>query len=339
MKYGFTLSSEELPAQELINLAAKAEATGFDFVGISDHFHPWVENQGQSPFVWTTLGGISQVTSRIEVFVEVTCPIMRYHPAIVAQAAATAGTLLEGRFALGLGTGEYLNEHITAQGWPHISVRQEMLAEAIQIIRELWQGQYYSYAGKYFKVEEAKIYSLPNHQPPIIVSGIGPESVSLAAALGDGLVSLAPNKALIDRYHDLSGGQEPAYGQIHVCHAPSEEAAKQTAFKYWPNAGISGQLASELRLPAYFEQAAEMLDANEATKQIVLGPNPKHYLDMIDEYAAAGYDHIYLHQIGPNQSGFIDFAGRELLPLLKGVKPRHKEEQLSFRETLEAPED
>jgi G6PDH family F420-dependent oxidoreductase len=224
-RIGYTLSSEEHGPQTLINNAALAEDAGFDFVGISDHFAPWTETQGHSSFVWTVLGGIAQATADIGVLVEVTCPIMRYHPAIVAQAAATSASLLEGRFSLGVGTGEYLNEHVVGEGWPHIDVRREMLAEAVDIIRKLWSGHYIDHYGEYFTVEQGKIYTLPDELPPIIVSGLGPKSIALAGQIGDGLVSLAPSPEFIKTFDDNGGRGKSKYAQINVCYASTREEA------------------------------------------------------------------------------------------------------------------
>lgn len=316
IKYGYTLSSEEHPAPDLIEQAARAEAAGFDFVSLSDHIAPWAEKQGQSPFSWTVLGGISQRTQQIQVFLSVVAPIMRYRSAIVAQAAATTASLLEGRFVLGVGTGEYLNEHITGEGWPHISVRQDMLAEAVDIIRKLWTGRQLSYGGNYFVVEECKIYSLPRVLPPIVVSAFGPKSAKLAGEIGDGFVSLAPKKELIGAFEQAGGVGKPKYAQIHVCFDEDEDRARQTAFEYWPNGGVSGQVSSELRLPAYFEQAAKVVDAKTATKNMVIGPDVGSYVQSAQQFIDAGYTHVYFHQIGPDQDAFFDFWQTQLAPAL-----------------------
>lgn len=350
VRIGYTLSSEEHPAPKLVEYAALAEESGFDFVGISDHFAPWTETQGNAPFSWSVIGALSQATKNVEVFVEVVCPIMRYHPVIVAQAAATCASLLEGRFTLGLGTGEFLNEHVMGQGWPHIGVRREMLAEAVELIRRLWEGGYVSHTGKYFELEEAKIYTLPQLLPKIVISGFGRRSVELAAKLGDGLVSLVPQRGVIEQFERQGGAGKPKYAQIHVCYAASSQEARAVAFKYWPNAGLAGQLASELRLPAYFEQAASMLDEQSATESVVVGPDPEAYVQEIRKYQEAGYDHIYLHQIGPQQREFLEFGRRELRPALEPLLTerdsatwpaagKSKERELMFRESLEEDEN
>ncbi|MDB5178174.1 MAG: putative F420-dependent oxidoreductase [Patescibacteria group bacterium] len=344
-RIGYTLSSEEHPPQVLIDNARRAEQVGFDFVGISDHFHPWVEQQGQSPFVWSVLGGIAQVTERIEVLVEVVCPIGRLHPAIVAQAAATSAALLEGRFVLGVGTGEYLNEHITGEVWPHIDVRREMLMEAIDIIRELWRGDWVNYMGGYFSVEKAKLYTLPRQLPEIVVSGFGVTSAGMAGMVGDGFVSVAPERELVQAFEEGGGRGKPKYGQVNVCYAETEEEAREIAFRYWPNAGIPGQAASELRLPAYFEQLAKMLTPEAATEHVALGPDPQRHIGAIQAFIDAGYDHVYVHQIGPRQAEFLRFYEREVLPQVKAGAEAEEtyaaERELAFRERLdeEQPED
>jgi coenzyme F420-dependent glucose-6-phosphate dehydrogenase len=337
MKIGYTLSTEEHPPQDLIDNAVAAERAGFDFLGISDHFHPWVSQQGHSPFSWSVLGALSQATREIEVFLEVVCPIMRYHPAIVAQAAATTAAMLEGRFYLGVGTGENLNEHIIGEGWPHIQVRQEMLEEAVEVIRQLWTGQKVNYYGQYFTVESARLYTLPENLPPVIVSAFGPSAVEMAGRIGDGLVAMDPSRETIQQYEEAGGAGKPKFAQVHTCYSEDKDQAKETAFKYWPNAGVKGELTQELRLPEYFEQATGMLDAAEATEKVVLGANPDDYLEMISQYTDAGYDHIYMHNIGPDQNRFLEFAEQELLPMLKSElsAPATEKKELAFRETLD----
>jgi len=341
---GYTLSCEEFGPQTLVDNARRAEQAGFDFVGISDHFHPWTNRQGQSPFMWSVLGGISQVTSEIRVLLEVVCPIMRVSPAIVAQAAATSAALLPDRFVLGVGTGEYLNEHITGEGWPHIDIRREMLAEAVDVIRQLWRGEWINFAGEYFTVEQAKLYTLPEHLPPIVVAGSGPKSAAMGGMIGDGFVSIAPKRELISAFEEGGGRGKPKYGQVLVCYADTEAEAREIAFRYWPNAGISGQATSELRLPAYFEQVAQTLTPEQATKQVALGPDPRRHIEAIRQFVDAGYDHVYVHQIGPRQVEFIQFYEREVLPEI--VTETLEEQQaadhkLSFREHLdrELPDD
>ncbi len=300
-RLGYTLSSEEFDAPTLIAQAERAERAGFAFASISDHFHPWVDEQGESPFVWGTLGAISQRTERIELMTGVTCPTTRIHPALVAHAAATAAQLLPGRFSLGVGTGENLNEHITGERWPGVVERQDRLEEAIEVIRELWTGKLKSHRGEHFTVENARIYSLPEELPPLLVAVAGESSVELAAKAGDGLIGTAPIAESVKQFR-AEGGEG------------DDETAKELALKQWPNGAISGSYFLELPLPAHFEEAAEVLDTGDIGESIVCGPDPERHRAAIEEYVDAGYDHIYVHQIGEDQEGFFDFYEREVLP-------------------------
>jgi G6PDH family F420-dependent oxidoreductase len=314
VKLGYTLSCEEFDAPTLVAQAERAEQVGFAFASISDHFHPWVDAQGESPFVWGTLGAISQRTGRIELMTGVTCPTTRIHPALVAQAAATAAQLLPGRFSLGVGSGENLNEHIVGARWPGVVERQDRLEEAIEIIRELWTGRLTSHRGKHFTVENARIYSLPDEPPPLLVAVAGESSVELAATAGDGLIGTAPLAESVEQFRAEGGEGKPAYGQLHVCWAEDEEQAKELALRQWPNGAISGSYFLELPLPAHFEEAAAVLDADGIGESIVCGPNPERHRAAIEEYVDAGYDHVYVHQVGDDQEGFFDFYEREVLP-------------------------
>jgi G6PDH family F420-dependent oxidoreductase len=311
---GYTLSSEENGPSALVAQAARAEEVGFSFASISDHFHPWIDRQGQSPFAWGVLGAISQRTERLRLITGVTCPTTRIHPAIVAHAAATAATLLPGRFSLGLGSGENLNEHILGDRWPAIPERQERLEEAIEVIRLLWKGGMRSHRGRHYTVENARLYTLPEELPPILVAVAGMRSAELAARTADGLVGTAPVAETIERFRAGAGVDRPAYGQIHVCWAETEREARETALEWWPNGAFSGTHFLELPLPAHFEEAAAMVDEGDVAASVVCGPDPQLHLEAIAEYADAGYDHVYVHQIGPDQAGFFDFYEREVLP-------------------------
>jgi coenzyme F420-dependent glucose-6-phosphate dehydrogenase len=313
---GYTLSSEENGARELVAQAARAERAGFGFAVISDHFHPWVDRQGESPFVWGVLGAIAEATESLPLATGVTCPTTRIHPAIVAQAAATAASLLPGRFSLGVGSGENLNEHILGDPWPGVAVRQERLAEAIDVIRLLWEGGLKSHRGTHFTVENARLYSLPEEPPPILVAAGGPQSTDLAAEKGDGFVGTAPIAESVERFRRGGGDGKPTYGQLHVCWAPEEPEARRTALEWWPNAPL-GSEGGELPLPAHFESAAEHLDEEEIAGSVVCGPDPERHLAAIREYVDAGYDHVYVHQVGPDQDGFFELYEREILPELR----------------------
>lgn len=319
IKFGFALSSEEIHPENLIGNAAFAESYGFDFVSISDHISPWINNQGYSSFVWTVLGGIAQVTCRLEVIVGVTCPIIRYSPVIIAQAAATCGILMENRFWLGLGTGENLNEHVAAKRWPHIDTRREMLEEAIELIKELWKGDYVSYTGKYFETEKAKIYSLPKILPKIAISAYGTKSANLAGRLSDGLITTDCSYDLVKVFDKYGGLEKPKIIQINACFAQSEEEAKSTVSKYWPLGALHGPLMSELRVPEYFEEALKGARVDDMVKDIACGPNPKVHLKNIQKCVDSGFNYLYIHQIGPNQKEAIEFYSNEVIPRVKPI--------------------
>jgi G6PDH family F420-dependent oxidoreductase len=312
---GYSLSSEEHRPRDLVRFAAAAEASGFRFALISDHFHPWTDAQGQSPFVWSVLGGIAGATEHLRVGTGVTCPTARIHPAIVAHAAATVADMMPGRFFLGVGSGENLNEHILGDAWPPAGIRLQMLDEAVAIIRELLTGELVTHDGDYYTVHTARLYTVPEQLPPIMVAAAGPMAAELAGRIGDGLVSVAPNDEVVASYR-RSGGDGPRYGQVHVCWAPDEAQAIETAHRQWINAGIPGELGQELPLPAHFQQAGKMVRPEDIADKIVCGPDPERHLAEINKYAEAGFDHVYVHQIGPDQEGFFRFYAEEILPKL-----------------------
>jgi G6PDH family F420-dependent oxidoreductase len=294
--------------------ARRAEEVGFPFAMISDHFHPWLDRQGQSPLVWASLGGISQVTQKMSYGTGVTAPIMRIHPAIIAQAAATIGAMMPGRFFLGVGTGEALNEHITGEKWPAWEIRAEMLEEAVEIIRLLWEGGTQSYYGNYYTVENAQIYTLPDPLPPIYFGASGPQAAELAGQLGDGLISTAPDKEVVEKFEQSGGKGKPKYGQVTVCWAKDEQSGLKTALAQWPTAGLGGELSQILPTPAHFEQAAKNVREEDIAKIIVCGNDPKKHVESIQKFIDAGFDHVAVHQIGKDQEGFMQFYQREILP-------------------------
>jgi G6PDH family F420-dependent oxidoreductase len=317
IEFGYALSSEEHKPNKLIAHAEMAERSGFKFLLISDHFHPWVSQQGESSFVWSVLGGIAQATQRVRVGTGVTCPIMRIHPALIAQAAATVADMMPGRFFLGLGTGEYLNEHIFGDPWPRIDTRQEMLYEAIHIIKDLWKGEEYSYDGTYFTVRDARIYTLPQKLPPIYMAASGPESAEMAAEISDGLISTTSGDEVVKAFKKKGGSGKPRFGSVKVCWAHSLEEARQTVQQWWPVSAISGLLHVDLPSPKHFEDAVEAMGEPKIPEDSILGPNPNPYLKAIQSLQENGYDHIYIHQVGPDQEGFLKFFKSELLPLLE----------------------
>jgi G6PDH family F420-dependent oxidoreductase len=311
---GYTLSSEEFFPADLVRFARRAEETGFSYALVSDHYHPWVDRQGSSPFVWSVIGAVAQATDRLKLGTGVTCPTMRIHPAIVAQAAATCEALMPGRFFLGVGTGENLNEHILGDRWPPAAVRREMLEEAIEVIRLLWKGGSQSHHGRHYTVENARLYTLPEKPPPLMVAASGPEAAKLSGRLGDGFIGVAPEAELIDAFESSGGKGKPRIGQVNVCYAADEAAARRTAHSWWPNAGIPGELSQELPVPAHFEQAAENVTEEDIVEVVACGPDPERHLESIGKFVDAGYDHVYVHQIGPDQESFFEFYGSEILP-------------------------
>jgi G6PDH family F420-dependent oxidoreductase len=310
---GYKLCSEEHSPTELVRYARMAEEAGFAFGCISDHFHPWTDAQGQSPFVWSVIGAIGAATERLSVGTAVTCPTMRIHPAIVAQAAATCADLLPGRFFLGVGTGEALNEHIFGDPWPPAPTRLRMLEEAVGLIRRLWEGGQVSFEGEFYSVVNARIYSLPDEPPPIVVAASGERAAEMAARAGDGLMSSSPDGDVIRNWEE-AGGSGPRYAEAMVCYAASEEEGLRTVKERWPNAGLPGQLSQELALPAFFEQAAELVTEETLEGSVAAGPDPEVHLEALRRYTDAGFDHVYVHQVGPDQEGFLRFYEREVLP-------------------------
>lgn len=314
-KYGLTLSSEQHPPSVLIETAVAAEESGFDFVSISDHFHPWIGEQGHSPFVWTMLGAIAQATETIEVGVGVTCPIIRIHPAIHAHAVATTAVLLDGRFTWGVGTGENLNEHILGDRWPPADIRLSMLVEAIELTRELWTGESVTHHGDHFTVEDARIFDLPRTLPPILVSAYGPNAAEAAARHGDGLWSTGVRPEIVDAYRD-AGGDGPIWSQLTVAWDTDKDRAVERAHRVWPNTALAGQLASDLRTVLNFEEAVTMVSPDDVAGSVMCGPDPDPVIESIREAAEAGIDHIYLHQIGDSLGGFLDFWKDQVRPEL-----------------------
>lgn len=310
---GYALSSEEHGPADLVRYARLAEERGFTYALVSDHFHPWTDQQGESPYVWTMIGAIAEATERLRLGTGVTCPTMRTHPAVIAHASATAAALMPGRFFLGLGTGENLNEHVLGDAWPEGAVRLDMLAEAIDVIRLLWQGGYQSHHGPHYTVEQARLYTLPEEPPPIMVAADKEDAAELAATAGDGFIGTSPDEELLSQFEAAGGKGKPRFGQMTVCWAKDEASARQTALEWWPNAALPGELAQELPLPRHFEQAAQLVSEEDVAETVVCGPDPDAHRAAIETYAEAGYDHVYVHQVGPGQEGFIDFYSREIL--------------------------
>jgi G6PDH family F420-dependent oxidoreductase len=310
-RFGYFLSSEEYDPASLIKQAVMAQQAGFDALWISDHFHPWLDEQGQSSFVWSVIGAISQVTD-LPVTTAVTCPTTRMHPAVVAQAAATAGLLTGGKFNLGVGTGEALNEHVTGARWPSAEERREMLEEAVDVIASLFTGAQVTHHGKHYTVETARLYSRPQPPPPIYVSGFGEESARLAGRIGDGYICVSPEADLVKVFRDEGGGARPVQGGLKACWAPDAARARATMRRLWPTDFVPGEAAQVLPLPRHFSQLAPLVTDDMITAP--LGPDPDPYLAAIRAYKQADFDEIYLGQVGGNLEGAFEFFAAEVLP-------------------------
>jgi G6PDH family F420-dependent oxidoreductase len=311
---GYFLSSEEHDGRTLVAQAQAAEAAGMTKVAISDHFHPWMDAQGQSPFVWSVIGGIAS-TTQLEVTTAVTCPILRVHPAILAQATATAAEMLGGRFRFGVGTGERLNEHVLGQHWPPASTRQAMLREAIEVLRALWTGDQVTHHGEFFTVETARIYTTPPADIPVLMSAFGPGAAELASEVADGLIHTKPAADIVEQYR-AGGGSGPAVATAKACWAPTEEEAVKLAHELWRSSGVPGEAMQELAVPAHFEEAADLVTPDKVAESMPCGPDPERHLKAIRELLDAGFDEVLVSQVGPDQAGYLDFFQKELAPKL-----------------------
>jgi G6PDH family F420-dependent oxidoreductase len=321
MQIGYKLAAEAFGPADLISQAVRAEQVGFDFVEISDHFHPWLNVQGHSPFAWTVLGAIAAKTSRIGLATGVTCPTVRYHPAIIAQAAATLGIVSEGRFTLGIGAGERLNEHVVGQGFPSVRGRHERLREALEIIKLLWSGGYQSYEGKHLQLEDARVFDLPDPLPAIAVAASGKASATIAAQLGDGLFATEAMPEIVEAYRG-AGGSGPRYAEVPVAWAGDEEEAVQAALKTSRWALSGWKVMSELPNPVNFEAASATVTAEDIRGQFATGPDPDVYVQAVRKYADAGFDRLVLQNAGPDPDGFLDFYDKDLGERLRALGQR-----------------
>lgn len=320
--FGYALSSEEHAPSDLVRHARLAEEAGFEFALISDHFHPWIDKQGHSPFVWSVIGGIAATTTKLRLGTGVTCPTIRIHPAILAQAAATSAAMMPGRFFFGVGTGENLNEHVLGDRWPDWDVRARMLVESLEVIRELWTGEVTSFEGEFYEVENARLYTLPDELPPIYVAASGPKAAELAGEIGDGLITTSPDEELVKAFQAGGGkGKRPLYGQLGVVWDRDEKRARKTAHEWWPTAAIPGEAGQELPNPAHFEQLAEIVTEDMVAERIVCGPDVDRHVAKLQEYVDAGFDHVYIHQVGPDQEAFLEAYATEVLPKVRRKEP------------------
>lgn len=311
MQIGYKLATEAFGPEEIIRQAVRAEQVGFDFVEMSDHFHPWLDVQGHSPFTWSVFGAIAARTERIGLVTGVTCPTIRYHPAVIAQAAATMALISGGRFTLGVGSGERLNEHVVGRGFPAVAQRQEMLREALEIIRLLWSGGYRSYDGRYLQLEDARVFDLPDPLPEIAVAAGGPAAARIAAELGDALFATDADPDLVGRYRE-AGGTGPGYAEAPLAWGPDEKSAAQAALASNRWALTGWKVMSELPNPVNFEAATATVREEDVIGKFACGPDPERHLEVVAPFHEAGFDRIVLMNAGPDPDGFLDFFRDEL---------------------------
>jgi G6PDH family F420-dependent oxidoreductase len=317
MRFGYFLSCEEYDPAQLLEQARLAEQAGFEALWISDHFHPWNDNQGQSPFVWSMIGALSQVCD-LPITTAVTCPTVRIHPANIAQAAATSAVLTEGKFILGLGTGEALNEHITGEVWPSLDVRLEMLEEAVHVIRRLWnEDGFVNHQGKHYTLDTARIYTKPDQPPPIYISGFGPKATESAGRIADGYITTSPDTELLDLFRRTAGADKPTQAGVKVCYADDPGKAAEIAHSLWANSGVPGELAQVLPSPRHFEQASQLVTTDMTRDSVACGPDPAEHIEKLQPYVDAGFDELYIANMGPHYTECIRMLGEEVLPQLR----------------------
>ncbi|MGS2614986.1 TIGR03557 family F420-dependent LLM class oxidoreductase [Micromonospora sp. LZ34] len=318
MQIGYKLAAEGYGPQEMIRQAVRAEQVGFDFVEMSDHYHPWLEAQGHSSFAWSVLGAIAARTTTLKLATGVTCPTVRYHPAIIAQAAATLALISDGRFTLGVGAGERLNEHVVGQGFPSVRGRHERLREALEIIRLLWQGGYQSYEGRHLQLEDARVFDLPPTPPVIAVAASGPDSAEMAAELGDGLFATEPKGSIVEHYRS-AGGQGPRYAEVPLAWATDEGQAVQAVLQTSRWMVTGWKVMSELPNPVNFDAASSYVEERHVRELFAVGPDPEVHVRAVRPYVEAGFDHIVLQNAGPDPDGFLDFFAADLAGRLRAL--------------------
>ncbi|MGA5699301.1 LLM class F420-dependent oxidoreductase [Peterkaempfera bronchialis] len=318
VQIGYTMMTEQAGPRALVDHVVRAEQVGFDFSVISDHSFPWLDAQGHAPYAWSVLGAAAWATSRIPLMTYVTCPTMRYHPAVVAQKAATVQLLSEGRFRLGLGAGENLNEHVVGAGWPVVDVRHEMLEEAVEIIRALFAGGYVSHHGAHFDVESARLWDLPDRPPPIGIAVSGEQSCSLAGRLGDLVIAVEPKGGLLDSFDRHGGAGKPRVGQLPVCYDPDREAAVARAHEQFRWFAGGWKVNSELPGTAGFASATQFVRPEDVAAAIPCGDDVELFADAVRPFVEAGFTEVALVQVGGDaQYPFLDWAEKALLPALR----------------------
>ncbi|GGH36106.1 LLM class F420-dependent oxidoreductase [Microbacterium album] len=319
-RFGYTLMTEQSGPRELVRYAQQAEDVGFDFEVSSDHYSPWLTSQGHSPYAWTVLGAVAHATSSVELMTYVTCPTLRYHPAVVAQKSATLQLLSEGRFTLGLGSGESLNEHVVGEGWPGVDTRQEMLAEAIEIIRELHTGELTTFDGAYFRVDSARIWDAPDGGVPIGVAVSGESSLSRFAPLGDHLIAVQPEAELVTGWDQLHEGESRKIGQVPVSWDPDEDAAIARAHDQFRWFAGGWSVNADLPTPAGFAAATQFVRPQDVAASIPCGPDLDKLAEGVRPFLDAGFTDIAIVQIGDErQDDFLREAAGPLLERLRAL--------------------
>ncbi len=316
MQLGYTMMTEQAGPKELVSHVVGAEEVGFDFAVSSDHFFPWLDSMGHSPNAWVTLGAAAQATSRIDLMTYVTCPIIRYRPAVVAQQAATLQILSDGRFTLGLGSGENLNEHVVGEGWPPVAVRQEMFAEAVQLIKELLAGDgYTTFHGDYFDADGAKIWDLPEGGVPIGIAVSGKSSCELAGEYADVMIGTEPKPELGEMFDAAGGAGKNRVGQMPISYGTDKAAAVTRAHELFRWFGLGWKVNADLPGTAGFEAASAFVRESDVEESIPCGDDVGAVIEAAKEYADAGFTHLALVQIGGDQQQpYLEWTRRELMP-------------------------
>ncbi|MHB9756383.1 LLM class F420-dependent oxidoreductase [Streptomyces sp. BYX5S] len=318
MDIGYTLMTEQAGPRELVGHAVGAEETGFDFSVTSDHYFPWLRSQGHSPYAWSVLGAVAQATSRLPLMTYVTCPTFRYHPAVVAQKAATLQLLSEGRFRLGLGSGENLNEHVVGSGWPAVDVRHEMFEEAVTIIRALFEGGHVTHHGKHYDVDSARLWDLPETAPPIGVAVSGEQSCELAGRLADLVIATEPKAELLSAFDRHGGAGKPRIGQLPVAYDPDRGAAVARAHDQFRWFAGGWKVNAELPHPDSFAAATQFVRPEDVAESIPCGDDVDAFVEAARPFADAGFTGLALVQIGgDHQDEFLQWSGKTLLPALR----------------------
>lgn len=322
MRFGYTLMTEQSGPRALVDYAIRAEQLGFDFEVSSDHYSPWLTEQGHAPYAWSVLGAVAQATTRVELATYVTCPIQRYHPAVVAQKAATLSLLSEGRFLLGLGSGENLNEHVTGEGWPPIAQRQGMLEEAATIIRELFGGELVTWEGDYFRVDSARLWDPPEHPLEIGIAASGEKSIERFAGLADHLIAVEPEKELVTAWDRAKGGPSRKIGQVPICWDPDPQVALWRAHEQFRWFGGGWGVNADLPTPAGFAAASQFVRPDDVANSIPCGPDLDAIVDAVRPYWEAGFTDVAVVQVGDDgQSEFLEQAAADLLAELRAADP------------------